>query len=122
MRVLRSESENMTEEYRDTSYAMQPEDLGIGNLFEWDRDAVIVADAKTERTVLWNPAASIVFGYSIPEALELRVEALVPGYLKAQHRAGMVRSGATGQGTYIDSHTLLDLPAVPSRKDKERAE
>ncbi len=96
---------------------MRPEDLGIGKLFERVRDAVIVAEAKTERIVLWNPAAEKVFGYSIPEALQIRVEALVPGYLKAQHRTGMARYGDTGQGAYIDSHTLLDLPAV--KKDGE---
>ena len=91
---------------------MRPEDLGIGKLFERVRDAVIVADAKTERIVLWNPAAAEVFGYSISEALELRVEALVPGHLKAQHRKGIARYGETGCGRYIDSRTLLDLPAV----------
>ena len=96
---------------------MRPEDLGIGKLFERVRDAVIVADAKTERIILWNPAAAEVFGYSISEALELRVEALVPGYLKAQHRKGIARYGETGCGRYIDSRTLLDLPAV--KKDGE---
>ena len=96
---------------------MRPEDLGIGKLFERVRDAVIVADAKTERIVLWNPAAVNVFGYSIPEALEMRVEDLVPGYLKARHRTGMARYAETGRGAYIDSHTLLDLPAV--KKDGE---
>ena len=96
---------------------MRPEDLGIGKLFERVRDAVIVAEAKTERIVLWNPAAEKIFGYSIPEALQIQVEALVPGCLKAQHRMGMARYGDTGQGAYIDSHTLLDLPAV--KKDGE---
>lgn len=115
--MLGSEGENMTEEYRGASHAVRPEDLGIGNLFERVRDAVIVADAKTEQIVLWNSAAADVFGYSIPEALELRVESLVPGYLKARHRAGMAHYGETGRGVYIDSHTLLDLPAV--RKDGE---
>ena len=96
---------------------MRPEDLGIGRLFERVRDAIIVADAKTERIVLWNPAAEKVFGYSVPEALEMRVEALVPGYLKARHQKGIASYGETGHGAYIDSHALLDLPAV--RKDGE---
>ncbi len=92
---------------------MRPEDLGIGNLFERVRDAVIVADTKTEQIVLWNPAATRVFGYSTSEALSgLRVEALVPGSLKARHRTGMARYGETGHGVYIDAHALLDLPAV----------
>jgi PAS domain S-box-containing protein len=102
--------------------SVRPEDLGIGKLFERVRDAVIVADAKTERIILWNPAAAEVFGYSISEALELRVEALVPGYLKAQHRKGIARYGETGCGRYIDSRTLLDLPAVKKYGQEIRIE
>lgn len=54
---------------------MRPEDIGIGKLFERVRDAVIVADAESQRIVLWNPAATQIFGYSVSEALGLRVEA-----------------------------------------------
>ncbi len=39
-----------------------PQDLGIGRLFERVRDAVIVADAHSGRIVLWNPAATEIFG------------------------------------------------------------
>jgi PAS domain S-box-containing protein len=91
---------------------MRPEDLGIGKLFERIRDAVIVADAKTQRIVLWNLAAANIFGYSASEALELRIEALVPEPLKDQHRAGIARYAETGHGPYIDSHKLLELPAL----------
>ena len=92
-----------------------PQDLGIGSLFERVGDAVVVADAKSQRIVLWNPAAEKMFGYSFFEALEMRVEALVPESLKGWHRAGIARYGETGHGPYIDSHAPLDLPAV--RKD-----
>ncbi len=91
---------------------MQPQDLGIGALFQSIRDAVIVAEADTGRIVLWNPAASKIFGYSSSEALELRVDALVPQRLKAQHRAGIDRYRKTGHGSYINSEALLDLPAL----------
>ena len=91
--------------------------MGFGRLFERVRDAVIVADAETQRIVLWNQAATKMFGYSLTEALELRVEALVPGPFKAQHRMGMTRYAETGPAAYIDSHKLLDLPAL--RKDGE---
>jgi PAS domain S-box-containing protein len=91
---------------------MRPEDLGIGRLFERVRDAIIVADAETQQIVLWNPAATNIFGYSLSEALELRVEALVPGHLKARHRSGMAHYAKTGHGAYIDSQRLLDLPAL----------
>src|SRR5215204_4473847 len=91
--------------------SMRPRDLGIGSLFERIRDAAIVADAKTHRIVLWNQAATNIFGHSTLEALGLRVEALVPEYLKNPHRAGITRYAETGHGTYIDSPRLLELPA-----------
>src|SRR5918993_4069619 len=91
---------------------LRPEDLGFGRLFERIRDAVIVADAKTQRIVLWNAAATKMFGYSAFEALNLRVEALVPESLKAAHRAGIARYAETGHGSYIDSDVPLELPAV----------
>ncbi len=53
------------------------------------REAVIVADAHTGRIVLWNPAATEIFGYPTSEALEMDVEALVPERLKERHRTGL---------------------------------
>ena len=91
---------------------MKPEDLGIGELFERIRDAVIVAEARSQRIVLWNPTATKIFGYSTSEALELRIEALVPEHLKAAHRAGIARYAEKGHGTYIDSDVPLELPAL----------
>ena len=84
----------------------------MGKLFEKVRDAIVVADAKTQRIVLWNPAATQLFGYSTSEALEMQVEALVPEGLKGQHRMGMARYNETGRGPYIDSHRPLELPAL----------
>ena len=91
---------------------MRPEELGIGELFGRIREAVIVADATTQRIVLWNPAATNIFGYSISEALERDIEKLVPKPLKAQHREGITRYAQTGHGPYIDSRRLLELPAL----------
>ena len=95
-----------------TSERVRPEDLGFGRLFERIRDAVIVADAETQRIVLWNRAAAKMFGYSVSEAMQLRVEALVPEPLKDAHRAGITRYARKGHGPYIDSDAPLDLPAV----------
>ena len=58
-----------------------------------------------------------MFGYSTSEALELKVEVLVPEDLKADHRAGITRYAKTGHGPYVDSDAPLVLPAV--RKDGE---
>ena len=73
---------------------------------------MIVADAKTQRIVLWNAAAAKMFGYSASEALKLRVEELVPEPLEAAHRAGITRYAKTGHGRYIDSDVPVDLPAM----------
>ena len=102
--------------------SVRPRDLGIGRLFESVRDAVVVAEAGNGRILLWNPAATGIFGYSAAEALGLRVEALVPDYLRAKHRAGMSRYLETGQGDYIDSGAVLDLPALHKSGEEIRVE
>src|SRR5918997_5525753 len=86
---------------------VRPQDLGIGRLFEEVRDALIVAEATTGRIVLWNRAATQIFGYSPSEALGLRIEALVPEPLQAQ----VSRYRETDRGAY-DSRRLAELPAV----------
>ena len=91
---------------------VRPKDLGIDELFWRIRDAIIVAEARSQRIVLWNPTATKIFGYSTSEALELRIEELVPAHLKVQHRAGIARYAETGHGTYIDSDVPLELPAL----------
>jgi PAS domain S-box-containing protein len=101
---------------------LRPEDLGFGRLFEMIRDAVIVADAKTQRIVLWNAAAAKMFGYSASEAPKMRVEELVPEPLKDAHRAGITRYAKTGRGRYIDSDAPLDLPAVRKNGQEIRVE
>ncbi|HLL41201.1 MAG TPA: PAS domain S-box protein, partial [Rubrobacteraceae bacterium] len=102
--------------------ALRPQDLGIGHLFERVRDAVIVADAHTGRIVLWNPAATEIFGYSVSEALEMNVEELVPERLRERHRAGLARYRETGHGPYIDSRELLELPAMRNTGEEIRIE
>lgn len=94
---------------------VQPEDFGIGTLFQIVREAVIVADAGTERIVLWNEAATRIFGYSEAEALQIPLHALVPEDLRDRHRAGLARYNETGHGGLIDQEVILELPAL--RKD-----
>ncbi|HEU4848283.1 MAG TPA: PAS domain S-box protein, partial [Rubrobacteraceae bacterium] len=89
----------------------------IDKLIECIRDAVVVAEAHTGRIVEWNAAATRIFGYSSSEVLGHSWTVIVPERLKAQCEAGMARYRDTGHGPYIDSHAVLELPAV--RKDGE---
>jgi PAS domain S-box-containing protein len=52
----------------------------------------------------------------------MSVEELVPDYLRARHRAGMAGYRDTGHGRYIDSNTVLDLPAVRKGGEEIRVE
>ena len=88
--------------------------LGIGTelLLEVIRDAVVVADATTERIVVWNPAATEMFGFSAAEALGMPLEHLVPIALRDAHRRGVRRFAETGSGDLIDSHRAVSLTAT----------
>jgi diguanylate cyclase (GGDEF)-like protein/PAS domain S-box-containing protein len=89
----------------------------MDQLLENVSDAVVVVDASSGRIVLWNAAATKIFGYSSSEARHHSWTVIVPERLKAQCEAGMARYRDTGHGPYIDSHVVLDLPAV--RRDGE---
>src|ERR687897_591689 len=84
----------------------------MDQILESVRDAAVVVDARSGRIVLWNAAATKIFGYSSSEALEHSWTVIVPERLKAQCEAGMARYRDTGHGPYIDSHVVLELPAA----------
>jgi PAS domain S-box-containing protein len=98
--------------------ALLPRDLGIGRLFDMVRDAVIAAEASSGRIVLWNGAATAIFGYSADEALGMPIEALVPERLRVAHRAGLAQYAASGTGKYIEASTVLELPALHKSGDE----
>src|SRR5688572_6392989 len=89
-----------------------PGDLGIGQLFETVRDAVIVANADTGLIVLWNAAAATMFGYPADEALGMPVEAIVPERLRPHHRAGLARFRETGRGAIVDAGAVVEVPGT----------
>ena len=98
------------------SQSPRPQDFGIGRLFEHIRDAVVVADAATERILLWNRGAYEMFGYEEEEALAMPLHSLVAPALVGSHRAGLARYAASGQGKFVDSGKALEVDAV--RKDE----
>ena len=71
-------------------------------------DAVIVADAH-EKIVLWNAAATRIFGYSEEEALGNTLDLIVPERQRQKHNEGYSKSMETGTTRYGTS--LLKVPA-----------
>ena len=94
---------------------MRLQDLGIDQLVESVRDAVVVVDACSGRIVLWNAAATKIFGYHSSETLDHNWTMMVPEHLKAQCEAAMARY--RDSDPYIDARVVRELAAV--RKDGE---
>ncbi len=105
-----------------SSSILSLQDLGIGRLFDDVRDAIVVVDLHSGEILLWNPAASKIFGYPLSEALGMRVEELVPERLRARHREGLARYREMGGGRYLDSSDLLELPALCKSGEEIRIE
>lgn len=82
--------------------------VDLHQLVECVGDAVIVADAK-ERIILWNPAATRIFGYSEQEALGQTLDLIVPERQRQKHNEGYSHSMETGTTRYGTS--LLKVPA-----------
>jgi PAS domain S-box-containing protein len=69
-------------------------DLDAGWLFASIRDAVVVADAQTARVVLWNPAATELFGYPPAEALRLYLPDVVDDLLATPQWSDALAGGS----------------------------
>jgi PAS domain S-box-containing protein len=82
--------------------------INLNQLLDEIGDAVIVADAK-EIIVLWNAAATRIFGYSEEEALGKSLELITPERHRHRHSEGFSQSMATGTTRYGSS--LLKVPA-----------
>ncbi len=89
-----------------------PHQLGLGALFDTMRDGVVVAEASKGLILLWNPAATEIFGYQKEEVLGKPLEILMPERMREMHRAGLARFARTDHGPYIDSHKPVELPAM----------
>ena len=82
--------------------------IDLSQLIDCIGDAVIVADAH-EKIVLWNAAASRIFGYSEEEALGHTLDLIVPERQRQRHNEGYSKSMETGTTRYGTS--LLKVPA-----------
>ena len=82
--------------------------VNLENLLDCIGDAVIVSDAN-EKIVLWNAAATRIFGYSEAEALGNALDLIVPERQHQRHSEGYSKSMATGKTRYGSS--LLKVPA-----------
>ena len=82
--------------------------VDLHQLVESVGDAIIVADAH-ENSILWNPAATRIFGYSEAEALGKTLDLIVPERQRSKHNEGYSKSMETGTTRYGTS--LLKVPA-----------
>ncbi|MBU3576129.1 PAS domain-containing protein [Polynucleobacter sp. UK-Mo-2m-Kol15] len=82
--------------------------VDLPQLIDCIGDAVIVVDAH-EKIVLWNPAATRIFGYSEEEALGNTLDLIVPERQRQRHNEGCRKSMETGTTRYGTS--LLKVPA-----------
>lgn len=82
--------------------------IDLHQLVECVGDAIIVADSD-EKIVLWNPAATRIFGYSEAEALGNTLDLIVPERQRQRHNEGYSHSMQTGTTRYGTS--LLKVPA-----------
>jgi PAS domain S-box-containing protein len=89
-----------------------PHQLGLGALFDTMTDGAVVAEASQGVILLWNHAASSIFGYAKEEVLGKPIEILMPERMRELHHAGLARFARTNHGPYIDSHKPVELPAV----------
>ena len=72
-------------------------------------DAVVVSDAGG-RIILWNQAATRIFGFSAQEAMGQPLDLIIPERHRARHNEGYDKTVATGQTRY--GTTLLRVPAL----------
>jgi PAS domain S-box-containing protein len=83
--------------------------IDLNQLVQSVGDAIIVVDAH-EKIVMWNPAATRIFGYSEAEALGSTLDLIVPERQRHRHNEGCRKSMETGTTRYGTS--LLKVPAL----------
>ena len=82
--------------------------LNLDHLSQYIGDAVVVSDVN-EQIVLWNPAATRIFGFTEAEALGNTLDIIVPERQLHRHNEGYIHSMKTGTTRYGSS--VLKVPA-----------
>ncbi|CAM3760047.1 PAS domain-containing protein [Polynucleobacter brandtiae] len=82
--------------------------IDVLKLLDCIGDAMIVADAH-EKIVLWNAAATRIFGYTEAEVLGKTLDLIVPERQRQRHSEGYRHSMHTGTTRY--GSALLKVPA-----------
>jgi len=86
--------------------------LGIGRLFEFVPDGIIVAELDSETIIGFNGGAERIFGYAAQEAQGMPLEHLVPERLRSAHHAGIAAFRLNDSGRLIDTGAPVELPAL----------
>ena len=83
--------------------------IDFGQLVRAMGDAVVIADAAGA-IVVWNAAATRIFGFSEEEALGHSLDLIIPERQRARHNEGYAKTVDTGITRYGSS--LLRVPAL----------
>ena len=84
-------------------------ELDLKQLVEAVGDAIVVCDAAGA-IILWNPAATRIFGFTQEEALGKSLDLIIPERQRQRHWDGYHKTMATGQTRY--GNDVLRVPAL----------
>ena len=70
----------------------------------------VVVSGPDNVIVMWNPAATRIFGFTEQEALGQPLDLIIPERLRKRHNEGYAKTMATGETRYGTS--LLKVPAL----------
>ena len=82
--------------------------VNLEHLSQFVGDAVVVSDVN-EKIILWNPAATRIFGFTEAEALGNTLDIIVHERQQHRHNEGYMQSMKTGTTRYGES--VLKVPA-----------
>src|SRR5262245_27737236 len=90
-------------------------DLGIGSVFEYVREPLLVIEVGSGRVVLWNTAAEELLGHEFGRARSIAVDTLVPERFRALLRRRMAAYASGKRARVVEAGTAI--PTTAQRKD-----